>query len=124
MSFTDAISDGFSKYVTFTGRSSRAAYWWWTLFNVLALIAGYIVDAVLGTAFVYLIVVAALLLPNLAVTVRRLHDTGRTGWWILISLIPLVGSIVLLVFMLLGSEGPNKWGQAPDAPTAEASALA
>jgi uncharacterized membrane protein YhaH (DUF805 family) len=125
VSFTDAISDGFSKYVTFSGRSSRSAYWWWALFGFLAVVAGYIVDAILGTGFVfYAIVALALLLPNLAVTVRRLHDTGRSGWWILISLIPIVGGIVLFVFMLLASDGPNQWGNAPDSPAAEASALA
>jgi uncharacterized membrane protein YhaH (DUF805 family) len=124
VSFTDAIQDGFSKYVTFSGRSSRPAYWWWYLFGILAVVAGYIVDVVLGTTFIYLLVALALLLPNLAVTVRRLHDTGRTAWWLLIALVPLAGSIVLLVFLLLASEGPNRWGNAPDGPAAEASALA
>jgi uncharacterized membrane protein YhaH (DUF805 family) len=124
VSFADAVRDGFSKYVTFSGRSSRSAYWWWALFGFLAVFAGYIIDAVLGTLFVYVLVALALLLPNLAVTVRRLHDTGRSGWWILIALVPIVGSIVLLVFMLLASEGPNQWGSAPDGPAAEASALA
>ena len=124
MSFTDAISDGFSKYVTFSGRSSRAAYWWWALFGFLAVLVGYVLDAVLGTMFIYLLVALVLLLPNLAVTIRRLHDTGRTGWWVLIALIPFIGSIVLLVFMLLPSEGPNKHGTGPDTPPAGASALA
>jgi uncharacterized membrane protein YhaH (DUF805 family) len=125
MSFTDAVRDGFSKYATFSGRSSRPAYWWWFLFGIIAALVGYLIDAILGTGFVfYAIVALALLLPNLAVTVRRLHDTGRSGWWILIGLIPLAGGIVMLVFMLLASDGPNKWGNAPDTPAAEASALA
>ena len=125
MSFADAVRDGFSKYVTFSGRSSRSAYWWWALFGFLAVVAAYIVDAILGTfPLFYAILALGLLLPNLAVTIRRLHDTGRSGWWILIALVPIVGSIVLLVFMLLASEGPNQWGSAPDGPAAEASALA
>jgi uncharacterized membrane protein YhaH (DUF805 family) len=125
VSFTDAIRDGFSKYVTFSGRSSRAAYWWWALFGLLAAVAAYIVDTILGTLpLFYAIVGLALLLPNLAVLVRRLHDTGRSGWWVLIALIPFVGGIVLLVFTLMASEGPNQWGSAPDGPAAEASALA
>jgi uncharacterized membrane protein YhaH (DUF805 family) len=125
VSFADAVRDGFSKYVTFSGRSSRSAYWWWALFGLLAVVAAYIVDAILGTfPLFYAILALGLLLPNLAVTVRRLHDTGRSGWWILIALIPFVGGIVLLVFTLLASEGPNQWGSAPDGPAAEASALA
>jgi uncharacterized membrane protein YhaH (DUF805 family) len=124
VSFTDAIRDGFSKYVTFTGRSSRSAYWWWALFGILAVLAGYIVDALLGTTIIYVLVALALLLPNLAVTIRRLHDIGRSGWWILIALIPFVGSIVLLVFTLLASDGPNQWGAGPDSAPGEASALA
>jgi len=59
-------------------------------------------------------VVLALLIPNLAVTVRRLHDTGHSGWWLLIALVPLAGAIVLLVFTLQGSEPPNQWGNGPD----------
>jgi uncharacterized membrane protein YhaH (DUF805 family) len=125
VSFADAVRDGFSKYVTFSGRSSRSAYWWWALFGLLAVVAAYIVDAILGTfPLFYAILALGLLLPNLAVTIRRLHDTGRSGWWILIALIPFVGGIVLLVFTLLASEGPNSWGSAPDGPAAEASALA
>jgi uncharacterized membrane protein YhaH (DUF805 family) len=125
VSFADAVRDGFSKYVTFSGRSSRSAYWWWALFGLLAVVAAYIVDAILGTfPLFYAILALGLLLPNLAVTIRRLHDTGRSGWWILIALIPFVGGIVLLVFTLLASEGPNQWGSAPDGPAAEASALA
>jgi uncharacterized membrane protein YhaH (DUF805 family) len=121
VSFTDAISDGFSKYVTFTGRSSRSAYWWWYLFGVLAVVAGLIIDVALGTTPIfYGLIALGLLLPNLAVTVRRLHDTGRSGWWILIGLIPLVGAIVLLVFVLQGSDPPNEWGPGPDAPPAVA----
>jgi uncharacterized membrane protein YhaH (DUF805 family) len=125
VSFADAIRDGFSKYVTFSGRSSRAAYWWWVLFGIIAAIVAYIIDAALGTGYVfYGLVELALLLPNLAVTVRRLHDTSRTGWWLLIGLIPFVGAIVLLVFTLQGSDPPNKWGSGPDASPAEASAPA
>lgn len=125
MSFTDAIRDGFSKYVTFSGRSSRSAYWWWYLFCIIALIVAYAIDMAIGSGgVIYALVAIALLLPNLAVTVRRLHDTGRSGWWILIGLIPIVGGIVLLVFMLLGSEPPNKWGNGPDQQPTGASAIA
>ena len=115
MSFADAIRDAFSKYVTFTGRSSRSAYWWFYLFGVLVLFAGLAIDYALGTGgIIYALVALAMLLPNLAVLVRRLHDAGHSGWWVLIGLLPLVGAIVLLVFTLQGSEAPNQWGSGPD----------
>ena len=124
MSFTDAISDGLSKYVTFTGRSSRSAYWWFYLFGLLVVIAALIIDFAIGTyPVIYLVASLALLLPNLAVLVRRLHDAGRSGWWVLIALVPLIGAIVLLVFTLQGSEGPNQWGSGPDERATSASGL-
>jgi uncharacterized membrane protein YhaH (DUF805 family) len=125
VSFGEAISDGFSKFATFSGRSSRSAYWWWYLFGVLVLVAALILDAVLGTnGILYILVALGMLLPNLAVTVRRLHDAGHSGWWLLIALVPIAGAIVLLIFTLQGSEPPNQWGAGPDEGSAQASALA
>jgi uncharacterized membrane protein YhaH (DUF805 family) len=125
MSFTEAVRDGLSKYATFSGRSSRAAYWWFYLFAVLVFIAAVIIDVALKTGgIVYGLSVLALLLPNLAVTVRRLHDIGRSGWWFLISIVPLIGFIVMLVFTLQRSDGPNQWGEGPDGRAAQAPALA
>jgi uncharacterized membrane protein YhaH (DUF805 family) len=114
MTFGEAISDGFSKYATFSGRSSRSAYWWWILFYVLVVIAASILDAAIGTAVIVGLVWLGFFLPNLAVLVRRLHDTDRSGWWVLIGLIPLIGAIVLIVFACLDSGPPNKYGQGPD----------
>ena len=114
MSFTEAISDAFSKYATFSGRSSRSAYWWFYLFGVLVLVAALIIDYALGTGgIIYALAALALLLPNLAVLVRRLHDAGHSAWWLLIGLIPLIGAIVLLVFTLQGSDAPKPVGQRP-----------
>ena len=125
MSFTDAIRDGFSKYVTFSGRSSRSAYWWWYLFGVLVLVVSLAIDYALGAGgILYALVALAMLLPNLAVLVRRLHDSGRSGWWILIALVPLIGAIVLLVFTLQGSDPPNQWGNGPDERAVSSSGLA
>ena len=125
MSFTDAIRDGFSKYVTFSGRSSRSAYWWWYLFGVLVLVVSLAIDYALGAGgILYVLVALAMLLPNLAVLVRRLHDSGRSGWWILIALVPLIGAIVLLVFTLQGSDPPNQWGNGPDERAVSSSGLA
>jgi uncharacterized membrane protein YhaH (DUF805 family) len=114
MSFGEAISDGFSKYATFSGRSSRSAYWYWVLFYVLVVIGASILDAVVGTPVFTLLTWLGFIIPNLAVLVRRLHDTDRTGWWVLIGLIPLIGAIVLIVFACIDSGPPNKYGQGPD----------
>jgi len=125
MSFTEAISDALSKYVVFKGRSSRSAYWWFYLFGFLVLVAAVIIDYALGTyPIIYLLVALALLLPNLAVLVRRLHDSGHSGWWVLIGILPIIGAIVLLVFTLQGSEPPNQWGNGPDERAVGASGLA
>jgi uncharacterized membrane protein YhaH (DUF805 family) len=114
MSFGEAISDGFSKYATFNGRSSRSAYWWWTLFYVLVIIGASIVDAAIKTPVVSGLAYLVLLIPNIAVLVRRLHDTDHSGWWVLIGLIPIVGAIVLIVFACTGSGPANKYGDGPD----------
>ncbi|HWO82911.1 MAG TPA: DUF805 domain-containing protein [Solirubrobacterales bacterium] len=114
MSFGEAVSDGFSKYATFSGRSSRSAYWWWILFYVLVFIAASILDGAINTPAISILVWLAFFLPNLAVLVRRLHDTDHSGWWVLIGLIPLIGAIVLIVFACLDSGPPNKYGQGPD----------
>src|SRR4051812_9777139 len=100
MTFAEAVRDGFAKYVTFIGRSSRAAYWWWYLFTFIVFVVAVLIDLALGTRVISAIASLALLLPNLAVLVRRLHDSGHSGWWVLIGLVPLIGAIVLLVFTL------------------------
>lgn len=103
------------NYVGFEGRARRTEYWMFILFNFIAsLILGFIggfigLDSIL--AYIYSL---AVMLPSLAVAVRRLHDTGRSGWMILLSLIPLVGAIVLIVFMCQDSQpGDNKYGSNP-----------
>ena len=114
MSFIDAVKTCFSKYVTFSGRARRSEYWWWFLFAVIVYIVSGAIDAAAGTyPIIYAICILAIFLPTLAVTVRRLHDTGRSGWWILLGLIPLVGSIILIVFYCQDSQGPNKYGENP-----------
>jgi uncharacterized membrane protein YhaH (DUF805 family) len=105
------------NYVGFGGRARRKEYWMFFLFNVIISIVLAILDAIMGTeSLLNGIYSLAVLLPSLAVTVRRLHDTGRSGWWILISLIPLIGAIVLLVFTCLeGDSYENDYGQDPKA---------
>jgi uncharacterized membrane protein YhaH (DUF805 family) len=117
MTFSQAISDGFSRYVTFSGRSSRSAYWWWYLFTVLVAAVAWLIDVILGTIYVIGgLASLALFLPTLAVTVRRFHDAGHSGWWVLTWIIPLIGLIVWLIFALTPSQPPNEWGEGPDAP--------
>lgn len=114
MSFPDAVRSVFSRYATFTGRARRSEFWWFALFNFLVSIVVGVIDAVIGSPVLGYIVALALLVPSLAVTVRRLHDTGRSGWWILIGLIPFIGAIVLLVFECVDSQpGSNSHGPSP-----------
>ena len=114
MSFPDAVRTALSKYATFSGRARRSEYWWFTLFTVIVYVATSIIDAVIGKEVVTLLASLAFLLPALAVTVRRLHDTSRSGWWILIGIVPLVGAIVLLVFEVQDSHpGTNAYGPSP-----------
>lgn len=101
-------------YATFTGRARRREYWWFTLVNLGVVVVLSLVDAALDTGALTGLYSLAVLVPALAVSVRRLHDTGRSGLWLLISLVPLVGGIVLLVFLLLdGEPGTNRWGASP-----------
>ena len=88
-------------------------------------IAAFLIDLALGTSgIIYGISGLALLLPSLAVFFRRLHDSGHSGWWWLIALLPIIGAIVLLVFTIQGSEPPNQWGNGPDEGAVSASGLA
>ncbi|MFD7627709.1 DUF805 domain-containing protein [Streptomyces sp. NPDC059851] len=110
-------TDVLKKYAVFSGRARRQEYWMFTLFNVLALIVVAVLDSAIGTyPLLYLIYALAVLLPGLGVAVRRLHDTGKSGWWMFIAFVPLVGGIWLLV--LMASEGhpqPNQYGPSPKA---------
>ena len=124
MTFVEAIKDGFGKYVMFSGRSSRSAYWYWALFAFIVGVVATIIDLAIGSRILSSITTLALLLPGLAVAFRRLHDTGRTAWWILISIVPFVGFIVLIVFLVQPSEGPNRFGRWPDAVPGASTAFA
>ena len=130
MTLTQSVKSVFSKYATFTGRASRSEYWYFTLFNIIAIVALVIISTIIGAAaggsdgalggllvgyILYVVYGLGVLLPSLAVTVRRLHDTNNSGWLILIGLIPCIGSVVLLVFMILqGTNGENKYGDIPE----------
>ena len=114
MSFTEAVRTCLSKYTTFTGRARRPEYWWFVLFGIGIYIVAAILDAITKTPIFVIVAALALLLPSLAAAVRRLHDTSRSGWWYFISLVPLIGGIILLVFMASDSTpGPNQYDGQP-----------
>ena len=102
------------QYATFSGRARRKEYWMFFLFYMIFYIILAVIDGVLGTMFLSIIYSLALLIPSISIAARRLHDTGRTGWWQLIVLIPLIGVIVLIVFLAQGSGDENKYGVSPE----------
>jgi uncharacterized membrane protein YhaH (DUF805 family) len=109
------------KYATFSGRAQRSEYWYFVLFNILIAFAigfvGGVLSSVVGASSIVVVSAIynlAVLIPSLAVFFRRLHDTGRSGWWWLIGLIPVVGWIVILIFMVQDSQpGGNEYGPNP-----------
>ena len=109
MNFVDAVKTCFTKYVGFEGRATRSEYWWWVLF----IFAVAIVMAVLNLGMIGNLFSLATLLPSIAVGARRLHDIGKSGWWQLIALIPLIGWLVLIYWAVQPSEGDNAFGPAP-----------
>jgi uncharacterized membrane protein YhaH (DUF805 family) len=122
MSFQQSIQTCFQKFVEFNGRARRSEYWFFFLFNVILSIVASILDGIAGSGSVVQgLVGLVLFLPGLAVGVRRLHDTDRSGWWLLIGLLPIVGWIVLIVFLVSDSKpGPNRFGPNPKNPGAVA----
>ena len=126
MNITEAVTSVlFKKYATFSGRASRSEYWWFTLAYMLAYVCTIVLDNVLGTTYdsqspdgwITGIFSPAILIPSLAVFVRRLHDRGRSGWWMLITF-TIIGLIPLLYWSVMpakkGEEGrENKWGTNP-----------
>lgn len=118
MNFSEAIQSGFNNYVNFNGRAQRSAFWYWILFVWLAGIVASILDmAVFGSDSIYplsSIFTLGTILPNLAVGARRLHDTGRSGWWQLLWFLPIIGFIILLIwFIQQGEAGTNTYGPNP-----------
>lgn len=106
--------EALKKYAVFSGRARRKEYWMYVLFVTIIYIALAIVGAVTKQMWIPIVFYVAILLPSLAVLVRRLHDTNRSGWWVLFGLVPLAGGITLLVFSCLeGEQGDNQYGANP-----------
>ncbi|MFJ1798815.1 DUF805 domain-containing protein [Streptomyces sp. NPDC098077] len=97
------------NYAGFSGRARRKEYWMFALISFVISLVLTIIGSLIGVDFLSYIYAVAILVPSLAVAVRRLHDTGRSGWWLLIGIVPLVGFIVLIVF--LASEGKHEANQ-------------
>ncbi len=95
MTFQESIRVCFSKYVEFTGRAGRPEYWWFMLFIVVVSVVLSMVSNTVSAVFSL-----ATLLPSISAATRRLHDTGRSGWWQLIAFVPIIGWIVLIVFLV------------------------
>ena len=121
VSFKEAVVRALSQnYCNFSGRASRSEYWWFYLFScIVSWVVSIIVSLFssdLSTMYIASMIVGlAFLLPGLGIAVRRLHDIGKSGWWLFISLIPLIGAILLLVWFCKDSEmEPNEYGPVPN----------
>jgi uncharacterized membrane protein YhaH (DUF805 family) len=121
------------KYADFSGRARRKEYWFFALFNLIVLYGLMAVAMVAGSTESPSLAPMALMglyglasfLPSLAVAIRRLHDTGRSGWWLFIALVPILGGLALFVFTVLDSQpGENAYGPNPKGPSVEAAATA
>ena len=112
MGIDDAVKLGFANYVNFSDRASRSEYWYFLLFYNIGVFAGVAIDTwIIGLPIIAWTFILATILPLLSVSVRRLHDLDRSGWWVLLDLVPLVGWIILLVwFCTKGTDGPNRFG--------------
>ena len=104
------------RYAKFDGRAGRGEFWWFFLANIVIYIALLILAQISGLFMIlYFLYALAVIVPNIAVGIRRLHDTDKSGWFLLISFVPLIGGIILLVFLAMeGTTGPNKYGAAPE----------
>lgn len=125
MGFFEAVKTVFGKYATFSGRARRKEYWYWNIFVVLITYLIYIPLSLYGsyndeafatslTLIITFIICVGTIVPSIAVSVRRLHDIGKSGWWYFISFIPGIGGIILFVFTLMDSQpGANEYGENP-----------
>ena len=124
MDFVPAVKHALSNYAVFQGRASRSEFWWFELFLVIAYVIIAVLLAVLGAvlgdsgqiigSLLYFVFALGVLLPALGVTIRRLHDVDKSGWWIFISVVPIIGPILLIIwYCTKGSLGDNRFGADP-----------
>ena len=120
MDFKTAVTTVLQKkYADFSGRASRSEFWWFTLFAFIVNMLSNIIFGAIGIGFLAMIVSLALLVPSIAVAVRRLHDRDMIGWWVLLGLVPVINIALLVICALEGTAGPNKYGADPKGATAD-----
>ena len=116
MNFTDAVRSVVQlNYANFNGRARRSEFWWFVLFNFILSLVASIIDrlliSIMGFGFVGIIVTLGLLVPGIAVSVRRLHDIDRSGWWLLLVFVPIIGALLLIYWEATeGTKGDNRFG--------------
>lgn len=112
MTFTDAIKTCLNKYADFSGRATRSEYWWFQLFFMLVYMALAILSGAISDIFAILALVFALgmLIPATAAGARRLHDTDKSGWWLLLGLVPFIGLLLIYFLAIAGTPGDNRFG--------------
>jgi uncharacterized membrane protein YhaH (DUF805 family) len=121
MDFMTAVRTCLSKYVDFTGRARRSEFWYFFLFSLLVQVVASILDSILGTDFdtgssglISTIASLGLFLPSIAVSARRLHDIGKSGWWQLLAIIPIIGWIIVIIWYCTNTKpGANQYGPDP-----------
>ena len=117
MKFTESVKTVYSKYATFSGRATRSEYWWFVLFLYATILCAVLLGVATGIdepilALIGLFVVLSFI-PIVALRVRRLHDIGKSGWWIFLGLVPYIGEFILFIFSVMGSDGENEYGPDP-----------
>ena len=119
MEFMQAVKTVLNNYANFDGRSSRSEFWWWVLAYVLGYIAATFVGGVIGAGMTLTGLFAlGLIIPNIAVSIRRFHDIGKPAIWAVTMIIPPAYLVIALIFLTKPSDGPNEYGEGPQAPTA------
>lgn len=102
------------NYANFNGRASRQEFWMFVLFNLIFSIAAGALDSMLGTMFISAIYGLAVLIPGLGVSIRRLHDTSKSGWFLLLALVPVINLVVIYFFILESKNSANEYGDPPN----------
>jgi uncharacterized membrane protein YhaH (DUF805 family) len=114
MTFIQATRTCLRKYFDFTGRATRSEFWWFFLFTILVgMLTGLANEVGMLPSFLESLLVLALWIPGFAVATRRLHDTNRSGWWQLLHLLPLIGTLILIFWFIQRSDQANRFGPAP-----------
>lgn len=113
MNLQEAVRSVLSQYANFEGRARRSEYWFWFLAVIIGAIVTSIIDNIIGIPLTYIIFILAVLVPNIAVSVRRMHDIGKSGWFVLLFFIPIVGFILMIVWFTGDSHPDNEYGPNP-----------